>query len=244
MKKVLVVGGANGIGLTIVKTLTAKDEIEKVYVLDKVPLAELYLEKKIESQVFDLTNADYSVFGQYSEIDTLIVTAGFGRLDLFQDIPEEMIATYFNVNTIAVIRIIKHFYDKLLSQSDFYCGILVSISGMISSPFFSLYSATKAALHRFIESVNVELEKSGSKNRILNVSPGAIKGTRFYGGENDLFLTQPLAKEILESMWHRELLYIPRYEEVYRDVIARYQTNPHQFGLESYDYKVKTIKNR
>ena len=180
MKRILIVGGANGIGLSMARVLAERTETEKVYIIDKAELAEEFQHKKIESIQFDLTCQDYSIFDQFQDIDGLIITAGFGRLALFKDIPEEMIATYFNVNTIPVIRIIKHFYDKLLSKEEFYCGVMVSIAGFMSSPFFSLYGATKAALKIFIESVNVELEKAGTNNRILNVSPGSITGTVKY----------------------------------------------------------------
>lgn len=56
------------------------------------------------------------------------------------------------------MRLIKRFYDKydkLEGETDFYCGVMDSISGWMSSPFFSVYGATKAALKIFIESVNV-----------------------------------------------------------------------------------------
>lgn len=240
MKKVLVVGGANGIGLAIAKVLAAKEETEKVYIIDKAPLAEQYRETKIENQVFDLTNSDYSIFDQYHGIDGLIFSAGFGSLALFKDIPEDMIATYFNVNTIAVIRVIKHFYDRLLSKDDFYCGVMVSIAGFMSSPFFSLYGATKAGLKIFIESVNVELEKSGTSNRILNVSPGSIKGTHFDQGDNDLAQTIPLAQEIVFNMQQKNDLFIPNYTEVYHEVLERYHKDFRAEGLHSYDYKVTT----
>ncbi len=112
MRKVLIVGGANGIGLSIAKELTSRDEIEKIYIVDKAPLAEEYKEDKIDSFEFDLSSQDYSIFERFEDIDGLMITAGFGKLSLFDDIPEEMISTYFNVNTIAVIRVIKHFYKK------------------------------------------------------------------------------------------------------------------------------------
>jgi len=41
------------------------------------------------------------------------------------------------------------------------------IAGWMSSPFFALDAATKAALKIFIESVNVELINDGSTNKIL-----------------------------------------------------------------------------
>lgn len=237
MKRVLIIGGANGIGLSIAKVLTAKSETEKVYIVDKALFAEEYKEPKIESLQFDLTSDDYSVFDRFTDIDGLMITAGFGRLALFEDIDEKMIPLYFNVNTIAIIRVIKHFYNRLLSKDDFYCGVMVSIAGFMSSPFFSLYGATKAALKIFIESVNVELEKAGTTNRILNVSPGSIKGTSFNGGSTDLSETESLACDILRHVEAKDDLFIPKYDEVFHEVLERYHADFRKEGLHSYDYK-------
>lgn len=238
MKRILIVGGANGIGLSMAHVLAERAEIENVYVVDKAELAEDFRHEKIESVQFDLTNQDYTLFDQFQDIDGMIITAGFGRLALFKDIPEEMIATYFNVNTIPVIRIIKHFYVKLLSKKDFYCGVMVSIAGFMSSPFFSLYGASKAALKIFIESVNVELEKAGTSNRILNVSPGSIAGTSFSQGKTDLNITTSLAKDIIAKIEAKEDLFIPKYDEVFHEVLERYHTDFRKEGLHSYEYKV------
>lgn len=240
MKRVLVVGGANGIGLSIAKVLTAKDEIEKVYIVDKAELASEYHEDKIESYQFDLTSDDYSIFDRFNDINGLIITAGFGRLSLFEDIDERMIPLYFNVNTVAVIRVIKHFYDKMLHDENFYCGVMVSIAGFMSSPFFSLYGASKAALKIFIESVNVELEKADTSNRILNVSPGSIKGTSFNQGKTDLSITKSLAEQIIAHVENKDDLFIPQYEEVFKHVLARYHEDFRKEGLHSYEYKVNS----
>ena len=167
-----------------------------------------------------------------------MITAGFGRLELFENIPEEMISTYFSVNTVSVIRIIRHFYDRLLSKEDFYCGVMVSIAGFMSSPFFSIYGATKAALKIFIESVNVELLKAGTSNRILNVSPGSIKGTSFNQGKTDLSVTMPLATEIVKNLEQKNDLFIPDYDTVFRNVLERYHVDFRAEGIHSYEYKV------
>ena len=240
MKRILVVGGANGIGLSIAKVLAARESTEKVYVVDKAPLADEYKEPKIESFEFDLTREDYSLFNRFSDIDGLMITAGFGRLALFEDIPEPMVSAYFNVNTVAVIRVIKHFYYKLLSDKEFRCGVMVGIAGYMSSPFFSLYGATKAALRIFIESVNVELEKAGTTNRILNVSPGSIKGTSFNQGKTDLSQTEALAQEIIAHLEAGDDLFIPQYEEVFKHVLERYHNDFRAEGLHSYEYKLQS----
>jgi short-subunit dehydrogenase len=110
----------------------------------------------------------------------------------------------------------------------------------MSSPFFAVYGATKAALKIFIESVNIELEKSGTKNRILNVSPGSIAGTSFNHGETDLSVTQPLAQEIISHMENQDDLFIPKYEEIFHDVLERYHKDFREEGRHSYDYKLSS----
>ena len=241
MKKALIVGGSSGIGLSMAIQLAGRDAVERVYVVDKAPFPHQYITSKVEYHQFDLTDEDYSLFNQFSNIDTLVITAGFGRLELFKDMDEKLISTYFAVNTIPVLRIIKHFYDKLLSDKDFYCGVMVSIAGFLSSPFFSVYGATKAALKIFIESVNVELGKAGSSNRILNVSPGSIKGTNFNSvGGTDLSQLQELGSSILAEMEKKNDLYIPQYESIYKDVLRRYYEDFRAEGSHSYDYKLKS----
>lgn len=244
MQKVLIVGGANGIGLSIAMELINKDNIEIVYIVDKAPLSNEYKHSKICSFEFDLTQTDYSFFDRFMDIDSLIITAGFGCLSLFKDVSEQYIIDSFNVNTIPVIRLIKRFYSKLDSQNDFYCGVMVSIAGFMSSPFFSVYSATKAALKLFIESVNVELEKDGSSNRILNVSPGAIKGTGFYKGKTDLGMTKKMAQNIIAHIENKDDLFIPLYNEVYKTVLTRYYDDFRAEGRHSYEYKVESMKRR
>lgn len=238
--RALVVGGSSGIGLSIVLYLVGRDDYDRVYVLDKTVFPEEYMKEKIIPIVCNLSLGDFSCLGKIKDIDALFITAGFGHLKFFQDLSEPYITTCFAVNAIAPIRIVHHFYDRLLAKNDFYCAIMVSIAGRLSSPLFSVYSATKAALSKFIEAVNVELDIQGSNNRILEVSPGSILGTGFSGGRSCPEMTATLAEEIfLRTMSHEEL-FIPLYEEVFKDVIKRYQSDAHLFGVESYWYK----KNR
>lgn len=240
IQRILVVGGANGIGLAIAHEMANRESTEKVYVVDKAPLMEEYAHPKIQAFQFDLTSEDYSFFDRFDNIDSLMITAGFGRLALFKDVPENYIMNSFNVNTIPVLRLVHKFYRKLESKENFYCGVMVSIAGFMSSPFFAVYGATKAALKIFIESVNVELSKAGTSNRILNVSPGSLKGTSFLNGKTDLSLTAPMANAIIEHLEAKEDLFIPQYEEVFRDVLERYHEDFRAEGEHSYDYKLNS----
>lgn len=240
MKEALIVGGANGIGLAVAMELASLPDTRCVHIVDKAPLAPEHKSDKIRSYQFDLTSQDYSFFDQFSGIDTLFISAGFGRLGLFRDMDETLIPTYFQVNTIPVIKLLHRFYDKLEAPTPFYCGVMVSISGYLSSPFFSVYGATKAALRIFIESINVELEKAGSSNRVLNVSPGSIKGTSFNQGATDLNQTADLAKAITSHLLQHDDLFIPQYEEVFKQVLERYHSDFREEGRRSYEYKLNS----
>lgn len=237
--KALVVGGSSGIGLSIVLQLVCDASVERVFVVDKAEFPAAYNNNKIEWRRCDLSLGDYLIFDEINDIQALYITAGFGNLNWFQELSEDYINASFSVNAIAPIQIIRHYYDKLLSKDDFCCAVMVSIAGRLSSPLFSVYSATKAALGKFIEAVNVELDVQGSTNRILEVSPGSLKGTRFNGGAYQPELTELLATEIIERSIKHETLYIPQYDDVFKEVIERYQSNPHKFGVDSYWYKKK-----
>ena len=240
IKRILVVGGANGIGLSIATEFAKRAEVEKIYIVDKAPLSEEFANSKFESFQFDLTNEDYSFFDRFTDINALMITAGFGKLALFKNVPESHIINSFNVNTIPVLRLVHKFYGKLEAKDDFYCGVMVSIAGFMSSPFFAVYGATKAALKIFIESVNVELKKGNSPNCILNVSPGSLKGTSFAAGKTDLSVTAPMANAIIERLEAKDDLFIPQYDEVFKYVLERYHADFRAEGEHSYEYKSKS----
>ena len=69
MKRALAVDGANGIGLSIAIELSKRNDIEKIYIVDKATVPEEYIGGKIYSYYFDLTNTDYSIFENFKDID-------------------------------------------------------------------------------------------------------------------------------------------------------------------------------
>ena len=240
IKKALVVGGSNGIGLAIALELLRQGA--KVTVVDRVApdAAACAMVDSLSFCQENLLNDDVSFLEEYKDIDMLMITAGFGRVAKFETIVPAEIGNSFQVNTVSLFKIIRFYYDRMLGDDDFYCGVMGSIAGLVSSPLFALYGATKAAVCNGVESLNVELEKAGSKNRILNVSPGSIKGTRFNGGSNDLNETELLAREIVGRIIRRETLFIPKYEETFKGVIDSYREDPHAYGLHSYEYKCQS----
>lgn len=238
-KKAVVVGGSNGIGLAISKKLI--DRGYYIEICDRAAPDEGVLPADSYSYNFcDLLFFNEDLFYSLAEnqdVDLLMITAGIGRVADFQFHHIAEIEKILTIDTISTIKIFRIFYDRIMKDDCFYAGVMGSISGWLSSPGATVYASAKAGVIRFVESVNIELEANGSENRILDVSPGSFKGSKFYGGKNDLSVTGPLADEILARLFSRDTRFIPQYEEIYKGVLERYAGDPHAYGLYSYEYK-------
>ncbi len=239
MNKALVIGGSNGIGLAITKNLIEKGYF--VEILDRHgPEKGVLPEGKFNHNCCDLLDLNQELitsFAEDKESSLLMITAGFGRVADFEYFHTAEIKNMMMVNATATIQILRLFYDRIKGEKPFYCGVMGSISGLMTSPSAAVYAASKAAVCRLIESVNIELEEAGTENRILNVSPASFKGSRFYGGQNQLELLEGLAGEIVEHLFSQDTLFIPQYEETFKAVLERYHDDSHEYGLHSYQFK-------
>lgn len=235
MKTALIIGGASGIGLSVALQLAAGGT--HVTVIDRsAPRRELPDNVKFEQHNLLLT--DFAWLERFADVDLVFHTAGFGRVAPFEWLRPKEIENQFTVNAVSVFKVLNFFMPRLKSGRKLMCGVMVSIAGRIASPLFSTYSATKAALFRGIEAINCELEMEGSQNRVLEVSPGSIKGTSFSGGATDTDATSSLAADIIRAMEEGKTLFIPQYDEIFKGVTERYAADPARFAAESYRYKV------
>ena len=89
MSKALVVGGNSGIGLAMALSLLKKG-YEHIYIAGKdAPKAEdvgadwEQFQNKTSFQRVDLAQEQYGYFDTVTDIDTLVITAGFGRVAPF-----------------------------------------------------------------------------------------------------------------------------------------------------------------
>lgn len=249
MNKALIVGGNSGIGLALTQKLIEQG-YKFIYIVGKeepkdndITLIDLSdFKARTAFYKLNLINENYEIFNYINDIDTLIITAGFGRVAPFEELTNIEISNLIKCNMLSAMHIIKHYYDKIHSNDRFYCAVMGSIAGHVVSPLFSVYGATKFGLCSFIENINAELAHDNYENRILDVSPGSLKGTNFNGTGNNMELISGISLEIIQKMRQRETLYIPQYDEIYKQVIEKYHATPLQYGIESYDYKMREKK--
>lgn len=244
IKKAIIIGGSNGIGLGI--SLNLLERGYQTVILDICEPDKAIVRGKGNCTFYhyNLLDPDEEILEMLSndsQVDFLMITAGVGRVADFEYLHPAEIEKVIKIDALQPLKIIRTFYSRIKNQRTFYCGIMGSIAGLVSSPMFSVYAAAKAGVCRFVESVNIELEMAGTKNRILNVSPGSINGTRFNGGqETDLGSIELLAAQIVDHVLASDVLFIPKYEEIFHSVILRYQADAHEYGIHSYQYKLQS----
>jgi len=233
IKTAVVIGGTSGLGRSIAEGLASAGAQVTVFGRSLPETAP----ENIRFERLNLLSGDLAPLKAHLDADALFFCAGLGRIAPFEQLTEGEINALFRTNAESFAKVIHMFQPRLLEKRDFFCAVIGSIAGLISSPMFAAYGASKAAVASLCESLNAELAAQNSPNRILHLAPGALKGTRFYGGEDAPEMTRALAQETISRALKRETLYIPNYEETYRGVLERYHADPEKFGVESWQYK-------
>ena len=232
LKTAVVIGGTSGIGRSIAREM-AKMGAQVVAYGRTLPENE----PGIEYRRLNLLCDDLSRLQEHISCDAVIYAAGLGRIAAFEALADWEISTAFRTNAEGFARVLHIFRERLYSEESFHFAVLGSIAGHLPSPMFAAYGAAKAAVNSLCRSINAELAAQGKPNRILQIAPGMIEGTGFYGKADEPEKTAALAEEIIRRMLSRETLWIPKYEETYRAVLERCHANPEEFALESCRYK-------
>ena len=113
-------------------------------------------------------------------IDVLVNNAGIGLLNALEGVPTEAVREVFETNTFGVIAMTQAVLPQFRAQG---AGVIVNVtSGVTLKPMhlLSVYTASKAAVNAFSESLALELEPFNVRVRL--VIPGRSPETQF--GQN------------------------------------------------------------
>ena len=119
----------------------------------------------------DIERLVQTVLDEFGRVDVLFNNAGFGRLDWLEILkPEEDINPMLDVNLRGVIQVTRQVLPSMLEKRSGVIINMASIAGLIASPLYTVYSATKYAVRGFSEALRREVKPFGIK--VCAIYPG------------------------------------------------------------------------
>jgi len=177
MKIALVTGASSGIGYAITKKLLELNY--KVIGVSRGIKNELFNHPNFKAINCDLTDVKEIQKLKDEDISILINCAGFGRFEPHEELNQKIILDMVALNLTAPMLLTNMLLRKL-KKNDGYIININSIEALRASKFAGVYSATKAGLKAFGDSLFEETRKSNLS--ITNINPDMTE-SNFY---NDL----------------------------------------------------------
>lgn len=202
-KKAIVTGASSGIGEAVSKELIENGyfvfgiarDFKKSSIFDEdfeQIICDITDTKKLETIIKEITDS--------SEINLLVNNAGIGHFGMHEDIKIEDIEKMARLNFIAPM-VLSKLLIKPLKKTKGKIIHIASASALKPSPFGSAYSATKAGLIQFSESLFEEVRKNGIQSIVI--SPD-ITNTAFFNKlsfyPDDDKLASLMAKDIAQNV--------------------------------------------
>jgi len=181
MQTILITGCSSGFGLEIARYFF--EHGWKVIATMRKPREDL-LPRSENLRVLALDVADPESIRQAVEaagpIDVLVNNAGIGFLNAVEGTPMETAREIFDTNTLGTIAMTQAVLPQFRQRK---AGVIVNVTSSVTVKplhLLSIYTASKAAVNAFTESMALELAQFGVRAHL--VLPGRAPDTRF--GEN------------------------------------------------------------
>ncbi|NMP28127.1 SDR family oxidoreductase [Rahnella sp. SAP-1] len=181
MKTLLITGCSSGFGLETAKYFLARNW--KVIATMRTPNQEILpASPHLRLLALDVTDADSirQAIEAAGPIDVLVNNAGIGLLGALEGLSMSTIREIFETNTFGTMAMTQAVLPQFRQRQ---AGVIVNVTSTVtlkSLPLLSVYTASKAAINAFTESLALELEQFNI--RVSLVLPGRAPDTRF--GEN------------------------------------------------------------
>lgn len=110
---------------------------------------------------------------RYGQVDVLFNNAGFGRLDWLEKLdPVEDIQAMVQVNMLGLIQTTRAVLPHMMERRRGHIINMCSVAGLVSTPTYSVYAATKFAIRGFTDALRREVGVWGI--RVSGIYPGAV----------------------------------------------------------------------
>ena len=124
-------------------------------------------------QVEDIENLVHQALGHFGRIDVLFNNAGIGHLSWLEELAVADIEDLVRVNLMAVIYTSRAVLPHMIERREGNIINMVSIAGLIGSPTYTIYAASKFAVRGFSEALRREVGVFNIK--VSGIYPGAVK---------------------------------------------------------------------
>ncbi len=142
-----------------------------------------------------VAEAAESLRNEFGKIDVLIANAGIGGNDSeTRNFNHEAVAKVININLLGAVNTVSAVLPSMLENKSGQLVAVSSLAGFRGLPKSAAYSASKAGMTAFFESVRLDVQKSGIAVTIIQ--PGFIKTPLTSGRENKM----PFIMELGDSI--------------------------------------------
>ena len=178
MKTILITGCSSGFGLETAKYFLDRDW--KVIATMRTPREDaLPRSEHLRLLALDVTDPGsiQRVIAAAGAIDALVNNAGFGAASPFEATPMTTIRELFETNMFGTMALTQAVLPQFRQRR---AGVVVNVTSSVtlkSIPLIASYTATKAAVNAFTDSMAIELAPFGVRARL--VLPGRSPETRF-----------------------------------------------------------------
>ncbi len=186
-KVVIVTGASSGIGEATArafgregaKVVLAARRVDKLQTLaEEVNAmgsgAETLVVQADLSKLEDIQSLVMQTLEKYGRIDVLVNNAGFGRLDWLENLdPIKDIQAQIDVNVMGVIQTTRQVLPVMMKQRAGSIVNMCSMAGLVGTPTYTIYAASKHAVHGFSEALRREVKPWGID--VSLIYPGGVK---------------------------------------------------------------------
>lgn len=180
---VWITGASSGLGEALAKAFAAQDAqviltARRVEVLEQVrqtlksPERHLVVAADVTNEA-DVRHAYATVLEQKGRIDYLINNAGLSQRALIQDTTMQTERAIMEMDYFSQVFFTKTVLPTFLSQKSGRIVFVSSVAGLLGTQYRATYSAAKAAIHLWANSLRAEVAEHGVQVSV--VFPGFVK---------------------------------------------------------------------